>query len=100
LNDLLDGYPVELLKNLVRAARENRRRTLVEATLGFSVAVCNALDLAFSGGKGRILETWLASMENAESEKTDPRPRKRLMTSRALQWFQNLPVSKETKVNG
>jgi predicted dehydrogenase len=100
LNDLLDGYPVDLLKNLVRAARENRRRTLVEATLGFSVAVCNALDLAFSGGKGRILETWLASMEDAESEKTDPRPEKRVMTSRALQWFQNLPVSKEAKVNG
>jgi hypothetical protein len=100
LNDLLDGYPVELLKNLVRAARENRRRTLVEATLGLSVAVCNALDLALAGGKGRVLETWLKSMEEAESEKATSQPGKRVMTSRALQWFQNLPVSKETKVNG
>jgi hypothetical protein len=100
LNDLLDGYPVDLVKNLYRAARENRRRILVEATLGLSVAVCNALDLAFSGGKGRVLETWLKSMEEAESDQTNSRPGKRVMTSRAMQWFQNLPVSKETKVNG
>ncbi len=93
LNDLLDGYPVELLKNLYRAARENKRRTLVEATLGFSVAVCNALDLALAGGKARVLETWLKGMEEAE-KKESSRPGKRLMTSRALQWFQNLPVSK------
>jgi len=100
LNDLLDGYPVELVKNLYRASRENRRRSLVEATLGFSVAVCNALDLALAGGKGKVLETWLKGMEEAELEKTDPRPGKRLMSSRALQWVRNLPLSKETKVNG
>lgn len=93
LSDLLDGYPVELLKNLYRAARENKRRHLVEATLGFSVAVCNALDLALAGGKARVLETWLKGMEEAE-KKESSRPGKRLMTSRALQWFQNLPVSK------
>jgi len=97
LNDLLDGYPVELVKNLYRAARENRRRSLVEATLGFSVAVCNALDLALAGGKGRVLETWLKSMEEVEPEKVDPRQRKRLMSSRALQWFQSLPVSKRVE---
>ncbi len=85
---------MELLKNLYRAARENKRRTMVEATLGFSVAVCNALDLALAGGKGRVLETWLKGMEEAESEKTGPRPGKRLMSSRALLWFKNLPVSK------
>jgi hypothetical protein len=100
LNDLLDSYPVELVKNLYRAARENRRRTLVEATLGFSVAVCNALDLALAGGKGKVLENWLKSMEEAESAKADPRPGKRLMSSRALLWFQSLPVNKETKING
>jgi hypothetical protein len=92
LNDLLDGYPVELLKNLSRAARENKRRTLVEATLGFSVAVCNALDLALAGGKARVMETWLMGMEEAEQKSS--RPGKRLMSSRALHWFQNLPVSK------
>ena len=85
---------MELVKNLYRAARENRRRSLVEATLGFSVAVCNALDLALAGGKGKVLETWLKSMEERDLEKADPRPGKRLMTSRALQWFQSLPVGK------
>ena len=94
MNDLLDGYPVELVKNLYRAARENKRRSLVEATLGFSVAVCNALDLALAGGKGKVLETWLKGMEEAESEKADSRPGKRLMSSRALLWFQSLPVNK------
>ncbi|MDD2900823.1 MAG: hypothetical protein PHU44_00140 [Syntrophales bacterium] len=93
LNDLLDGYPVELLKNLHRAARENRRRTLVEATLGFSIAVVNALDLALASGRGRVLETWLRSMEEGEKSESS-RSGKRLMTPRALQWFQNLPVSK------
>ncbi|MDD5640146.1 MAG: hypothetical protein PHX53_00750 [Syntrophales bacterium] len=93
LNDLLDGYPVELVKNLHRAARENKRRTLVEATLGFSVAVCNALDLALASGKGRVLEAWLKGMEEAEKNESS-RPGKRLMSSRALHWFQNLPVSK------
>jgi len=89
---------VELLKNLYRAARENKRRTLVEATLGFSVAVCNALDLALAGGKGRVLETWLKGMEEVDREKNESsRPGKRLMSSRAMQWFKNLPVSKETK---
>ena len=97
LNDLLDGYPVELLKNLYRAARENKRIRMIEATLGFSVAVCNALDLALAGGKARVLETWLKSMEEVKSEKADSRPGKRLMTSRALQWFQNLPVSKRNQ---
>ena len=76
MNDLLDGYPIELVKNLYRAARENKRRHLVEATLGFSVAVCNALDLALAGGKGKVLETWLKGMEEAESAKADPRPGK------------------------
>jgi membrane protein required for beta-lactamase induction len=100
LNDLLDGYPIELVKNLYRAARENKRRHLVEATLGFSVAVCNALDLALAGGKGKVLETWLKSMEEAEQEKIGSRPGKRLMTSRALLWFQSLPVNKRDEVNG
>ncbi|MDD5640422.1 MAG: hypothetical protein PHX53_02150 [Syntrophales bacterium] len=93
LNDLLDCYPVELLKNLHRAARENKKRTLIEATLGFSVAVVNALDLALAGGKAKVLETWLKGMEEAE-QKDSSRPGKRLMSSRALHWFQNLPVSK------
>jgi len=93
LNELLDGYPVGLLKNLHRAARENKRRTMIEATLGFSVAVCNALDLALAGGKGRVLETWLKAMEEGEKSESS-RSGKRLMSSRALQWFRNLPVSK------
>lgn len=96
MNDLLDGYPVELLKNLYRAARENRRRTMIEATLGFSVAVVNALDLALGGGKARVMETWLKSMEEGE-EKESSRQRKRLMSSRALDWLRNLPVSKRER---
>jgi hypothetical protein len=83
---------MELLKNLSRAARENKRRTLVEATLGFSVAVCNALDLALAGGRGRVLETWFKGIEDVE-KKESSRPGKRLMSARALMWFKNLPVS-------
>ena len=96
LNDLLDGYPVDLLRNMHLAAQENRRRTVTEATLGFSVAVCHALDLAFSGGKGKVLETWMHSMEDLRQEKNESsQPRKRVMTHKAMQWFQNLPVSKK-----
>jgi len=84
---------VELVKNLYRAARENKRRHLVEATLGFSVAVCNALDLALAGGKAKVLETWLKGMDEMEKRESS-RPGKRLMSARALEWFQNLPVSK------
>jgi hypothetical protein len=52
-----------LVLNLHRAAMENRKEQIKVNVLGFSVAVMNALDAAFGGGKGKILDNWLKVMD-------------------------------------
>ena len=54
---------MDLVLNLHRAAMENRKEQIKVNVLGFSVAVMNALDAAFGGGKGKILEKWLKAMD-------------------------------------
>lgn len=88
-HDLLDGYSIDLLQNLVRAARMNTRRHLIERTIGLAVAVSNAIDMAF-GGKGRPLQAWLDLM--AEDDlKTAEKPRQ-IMSDRANRFLASLPV--------
>ncbi|MFA5111744.1 MAG: hypothetical protein WC443_10090 [Desulfobaccales bacterium] len=43
---------------------ENQKTELKGRVLGFSVTVANALDAAFGGGKGKILENWLKVMDD------------------------------------
>lgn len=85
--DLIDGYSVDLLHNLVRAARINARRELMERTMGVAVAVSNALDLAF-GGKGKPLQAWFDLM-NADLQ---PKQERRLMSDKVHQFLAGLPV--------
>lgn len=56
--------------NLYRAALENQKRELQANVMGLSVAVMNALDAAFGGGQGKVLEHWLKAMDGpGESRK-------------------------------
>jgi hypothetical protein len=54
---------VDLVLNLHQAARENRKAELKSKVMGFSVAVMHALDAAFGGGKGKILEKWVKAID-------------------------------------
>jgi hypothetical protein len=53
---------VDLVLNLHRAALENRKTELQARVMGLSVAVMHALDAAFGGGKGKILEKWVKAI--------------------------------------
>ena len=60
--------------NLHRAAMENRKEQIKVKVLGFSVAVMNALDAAFGGGKGKILDNWLKAMDGPGDSREERRP--------------------------
>ena len=79
--------------NLHRAAMENRKEQIKVNVLGFSVAVMNALDAAFGGGKGKILENWLKAMDGPEEsrDKKDSRHRASLPPA-TLDFFGKRPV--------
>ena len=72
---------------------ENRKEQIKVNVLGFSVAVMNALDAAFGGGKGKILEKWLQAMDGPEEsrDEKDDRPRASLSPA-TLAFFGNRPV--------
>lgn len=84
--------------NLHRAALENRKGELKGRVLGLSIAVMNALDMAFGGGKGKILENWLKAVESSEGSRKSNRARRRTSLSPgALAFFGNLPVVRKTE---
>jgi len=92
-NDLLDGYSVGLVQNLCRAGRENTRRQLIEHTVGLSVAVSNAIDLAF-GGKGKTMELYIEALNKTDIEQPGTASGKNVLTDRARQIFRGLPMRK------
>lgn len=53
---------------------ENRKEQIKVNVLGFSVAVMNSLDLAFGGGKGKILDNWLKAMDGSGESREGRRP--------------------------
>lgn len=65
---------------------------MVMAANAVNAGASNALDLGF-GGKGKILEGWTKIVwgENIEMEK----PKKKIMTDRAAQFFNSLPKMQE-----
>ena len=53
---------------------ENRKEQIKVNVLGFSVAVMNALDTAFGGGKGKILDNWLKAIDGPGESREERRP--------------------------
>jgi len=79
--------------NLHRAALENRKAELKGKVLGLSIAVINALDLAFGGGKGKILENWLKVVDSSDcSRERDHSQQCSSLSPRALAFFGGRPV--------
>jgi hypothetical protein len=84
--------------NLHRAALENRKAELKGRVLGLSIAAINALDLAFGGGKGKILENWLKAVDAPTDDRKVGRSRRRSSLSPgALAFFGSLPVVRKTE---
>jgi hypothetical protein len=77
--------------NLHRAAMENRKAELKGQVLSLSIAVMNALDLAFGGGKGKILEKWLKAADATMEEQTS-HSRRSSLSPKALAFFGGRPV--------
>ncbi len=95
---MLHEYPIDLVLNLHRAALENRKAELKGRVLGLSIAVMNALDMAFGGGKGRILENWLKAVDAPTDDRKAGCSRRRSSLSQgALAFFGNLPVVRKTE---
>ncbi len=82
--------------NLHRAALENRKAELKGKVLGLSIAVMNALDLAFGGGKEKILEKWLKAMD-AKLEDRTGRTRRSSLSPKALAFLGGRPVVRKTE---
>jgi hypothetical protein len=78
--------------NLHRAAIENRKDQIKANVLGLSVAVSNALD-AFLGGKGKMLENWLAAMGDTRDDQATQEDRKNFTISPVTRaFFSGAPV--------
>jgi hypothetical protein len=95
LQDLLTGYPVEALQNFYRATQENRRRALMDTTAAQVVAVSHALDLLFSGGKGKILDGFMQTLQDTSSAPKPAAENPDVMTERAMAWFMGQPKRKK-----
>jgi hypothetical protein len=74
--------------NLHRAAMENRKEQIKVNVLGLSVAVMNALDAAFGGGKGKILDNWLKAIDGPG----DSRERRPSLSPNTRAFFSGAPV--------
>ena len=74
--------------NLHRAATENRKEQIKVNVLGFSVAVMNALDLAF-GGEGKVLDNWLKAMDDPGDSREGRRP---ALSPNTRAFFSGAPV--------
>ncbi len=73
---------------------ENRKEELKGQVLGFSVAVMNALDLAF-GGKAGVLENWLKAVDAPRSDQgVEQRRRPASLSPGAMAFFMGLPRTK------
>ncbi len=96
LQALLHEYPIDLVLNLHRAALENRKAELKGKVLGLSIAVINALDLAFGGGKGKILEKWFKAVDSSDGKRDRPQ-RCSSLSPKALAFFGGRPVVRKTE---
>ena len=65
-HDILDVYPLELVLQLVEAGYKNdkleKTHFQVQTAISMTVAVSQALDLAFNKGKGKVLEKYIDKM--------------------------------------
>lgn len=75
--------------NLHRAAMENRKEQIKVNVLGFSVAVMNALDAAFGGGKGKILDNWLKAIDGPGDSQKE---RRASLSPNTRAFFSGAPV--------
>ncbi len=83
--------------NLHRAALENRKAELKGKVLGLSIAVMNALDLAFGGGKGKILESWLKAVDAPKDGRKAGGSRRSSLSPKTLAFFGGRPVVRKTE---
>jgi hypothetical protein len=70
---------------------ENRKDDLKSRVLGFSVAVMNALDLAFGDSKGKILENWLKAMDGPGEKQGGKAPTRSTLSPGAKAFFLGMP---------
>ena len=75
--------------NLHRAAMENRKEQIKFNVLGLSVAVMNALDAAFGGGKGKILDNWLKAIDGPGDSQKE---RRASLSPNTRAFFSGAPV--------
>jgi hypothetical protein len=83
---------VDLVLNLHRAALENRKRELQARVMGFSVAVMHALDAAFGGGRGKILEKWVKAIDGPGEAREDGSLPGSSLSPGARAFFSGAPV--------
>jgi hypothetical protein len=98
--NLIDGYPVSLVKNLFKAGRENDNLLHLELVTGMSIAVTNAIDLTFNKGKGKVLDGYIKALIKANKKLEDEEQKviesKGVQMSRsALAFFNALPRKEE-----
>jgi len=84
---------VDLVVQLYRAIQANRKRQMVETATAFSVAVCNALDMAFAKGKGKILEQWSKAMLQEKGFQED-KPKKAMSEETFSFLISSLPTER------
>jgi hypothetical protein len=83
---------MDLVLNLHRAARENRKTELKSNVMGLSVAVMHALDAAFGGGKGKILVNWLKAIDGPGDAGEGGSPRCSSLSPGTKAFFSGAPV--------
>jgi hypothetical protein len=90
----LHEYPIDLVLNLYQAGLENQKAELKSLAVGQSIAVINALAVAFGDKEGKILANWLQALDGEPEdgpEESKPRKGSRL-SPKVAAYFGAAPV--------
>ena len=88
--NIIDGYPVVIVHNLMKAAREQDKMEHLQKVTGLTVATCHALDLAFNRGKGKVLSTYMKEI-NEKSVVVKEKGKKLIVGEAVMGLFNSLP---------
>ena len=62
IEQLLNVYPISLLRSMIKAAGHNHRENVAIHTQGTATAVLHGLDCGFNKGKGKVLQKFMKSL--------------------------------------
>jgi hypothetical protein len=96
-HNLLDVYPVILVRHFVKVAHENHRLELAQMVTGLSTAISHNIDLAFNKGKGKVLENFMKQLfgdQFDDGTKSEGGKKEPVVSDAVLDFFSRMAVKR------